>query len=181
MIDPKKYGPWAVIAGGSESIGASFAAILAKSGINLVLIARKQGPLDEVSADLRARYGVEVRTLSLNLARDDMIERVAEATVGLDIGMVIYNAGATTGPFLDNSLDEVMHIVGTNALGHIQFAHHSGKRMAARGKGGGFVVIGSMAAVAGTPGIIPYTASKIFGQFTPFSTRKSTIRGASRI
>jgi len=45
MIDPQYYGPWAVIAGGSEGVGAGFADELSKIGINLVLIARKPGPL----------------------------------------------------------------------------------------------------------------------------------------
>ena len=44
-----KYGPWAVIAGGSEGVGAEFALLLAESCINLVLVARKQQPLDEVA------------------------------------------------------------------------------------------------------------------------------------
>ena len=167
MIDPKKYGPWAVIPGGSESLGASFANIAAASGINVVLISRKQGPLDEVAADLRARHGVEVRTLSLDLVRDDMLDCVRKITDDIDVGLVIYNAGAAhwTGPFLDGTLDDALRTAKTNALGYLQFAHHFGGRMAKRGKGGGFVTIGSMAAVAGTPGVITYTASKVFGQF----------------
>jgi short-subunit dehydrogenase len=39
-----KYGPWALIAGASEGIGASLADQLAGRGIDLVLIARN-GPL----------------------------------------------------------------------------------------------------------------------------------------
>ena len=50
MIDPQYYGPWAVIAGGSEGVGAGFADELSKIGINLVLIARKPGPLEETAA-----------------------------------------------------------------------------------------------------------------------------------
>ena len=50
MTDPKTYGPWAVIAGGSEGVGASFARQLAESGLNLVLLARKPGPLEETAA-----------------------------------------------------------------------------------------------------------------------------------
>jgi short-subunit dehydrogenase len=46
----EKYGPWAVIAGGSEGIGACIAHHLAQSGIKLVLIARKVEPLESVTA-----------------------------------------------------------------------------------------------------------------------------------
>ena len=51
----QKYGPWAVIAGGSEGVGASFAHQLGAAGINLVLIARKPGPLEATAQEVRAR------------------------------------------------------------------------------------------------------------------------------
>jgi short-subunit dehydrogenase len=47
MTDLAKYGPWAVIAGGSEGVGSEFARMLAEDGFNLVLVARKPGPLEE--------------------------------------------------------------------------------------------------------------------------------------
>jgi NAD(P)-dependent dehydrogenase (short-subunit alcohol dehydrogenase family) len=40
VIDTAKYGPWALIAGGSEGVGAEFARLLAQAGMNLVLVAR---------------------------------------------------------------------------------------------------------------------------------------------
>jgi short-subunit dehydrogenase len=38
----EKYGPWALIAGGSEGIGASFARKIAQQAVNVVLMARKR-------------------------------------------------------------------------------------------------------------------------------------------
>jgi short-subunit dehydrogenase len=66
-LSSEKYGPWAVIAGGSEGIGACIAHQLAKSGINLVLVARKVEPLEIVAASVRARTSAEVRILALDL------------------------------------------------------------------------------------------------------------------
>jgi short-subunit dehydrogenase len=37
----ERYGPWAVVAGGSDGIGASFAHALARRGLDLVLLARR--------------------------------------------------------------------------------------------------------------------------------------------
>jgi short-subunit dehydrogenase len=49
----EQYGPWVVIAGGSEGVGASFARKLAAQGLNLVLLARKPEPLEEVARQIR--------------------------------------------------------------------------------------------------------------------------------
>ena len=37
----QQYGPWVIIAGGSEGIGRAFAQQLAAQGLNLLLLARK--------------------------------------------------------------------------------------------------------------------------------------------
>src|SRR5690348_9320219 len=108
MIDVAKYGPWAVIPGGSEGVGASMAHALGKGGFNIVLLARKQGPLDEVAQSIRAKHGVQVRTLSVDLNRTDAIDQVRKVTDDIDVGLVIYNAGAAhrVGFFLDGTLDD---------------------------------------------------------------------------
>ena len=56
----QKYGPWAVIAGASEGVGASLADQLAGHGLNLVLIARNEALLATLAATgdpPRAREG----------------------------------------------------------------------------------------------------------------------------
>ncbi len=50
----EKYGPWALIAGGSEGVGAEFATQLAEQGFDLVLLARKDGPLQETAQVARS-------------------------------------------------------------------------------------------------------------------------------
>ena len=92
-----KYGRWAVIAGASEGVGASLADQLAERGLDLVLIARNGPKLDELVAGVRERHGVEARPLVLDLTDQDVGERVAEATDGLEVGLLIYNAGPRTG------------------------------------------------------------------------------------
>ena len=103
----QKYGPSAVIAGASEGIGASLADQLASRGLDLVLIARNGPLLEEVAAGVRERHGVQARALVQDLTDPDVGARVAEATAGLDVGLMIYNAGASdrTTTFLENDYE----------------------------------------------------------------------------
>jgi short-subunit dehydrogenase len=55
----ERYGPWAVVAGASEGTGREFARQIAAHGVNLVLIARREGPLAELAEQIRAESGVE--------------------------------------------------------------------------------------------------------------------------
>lgn len=165
MVDAAKYGPWAVIPGGSEGIGPCLAEELAKAGISSVLIARKPGPLEDAAADIRARHGVEVRTLSLDLTAPDMLERVRAVTDDIEVGLLVYNAGASlrTGPFIDWELDEVLQVIRLNVIGQTVLSHHFGRKMAERGRGG-IVLMGSLAGVAGSPSVVAYSGAKAYSQ-----------------
>jgi short-subunit dehydrogenase len=165
MIDAAKYGPWAIVVGGSESLGASFAHQIAAVGINLILVARKEGPLEAVAESVRAASGVEVRTLSLDLARDDMLDRIRAVSDDVDVGLLVYNAGAAhrTGPFLAGTLDDALRTLRVNNVGQVSLAHHFGAKMVARGRGG-IIISGSIAGSAGGVGIVTYSAAKAFAQ-----------------
>ena len=144
MITSERHGPWAIVVGGSEALGASFAHRIGAAGINVVLVARKPEPLEAVAESVRAAQGVEVRTLLLDLARADMLERIRELTDDVDIGLLVYNAGAAhrTGPVLEGTLDDALRTARVNAIGHLTLSHHFGTKLAARGRGG-IVIIGS--------------------------------------
>jgi NAD(P)-dependent dehydrogenase (short-subunit alcohol dehydrogenase family) len=102
----EKYGPWALIAGGSEGIGEKFARYLAADGINLVLLARRAGPLEELASSVIAETGVEVRIITADLTKPDMLNLVRAQTDDLEVGMLIYNAGVDNraSDFVDRSL-----------------------------------------------------------------------------
>ena len=165
MISAERYGPWAVIAGGSEGIGASFARKLSRAGINLVLIARHAGPLNQLASTLRSETGAQVRTLELDLSRPDMLERVREVTDELDVGLLIYNAAdiGSFGPFLESSLERALGWVQLIAVGQTTLAHHFASKMAKRGHGG-ILMLGSLTGNAGSVNLASYGASKAFTQ-----------------
>ncbi|OUC80515.1 SDR family NAD(P)-dependent oxidoreductase [Gordonia lacunae] len=164
LVDPGKYGPWAVIAGGSEGVGAAFAHRLAEAGINLVLVARKPGPLQE-TADAVRECGVEVRTLSLDLTEAASAGRIIAETEDLDVGMLIYNAGANTygSEFVEGGLGRFHSVIDLNITAQLALVHHFGARMRARGSGG-LLLIGSMSGYLGGKHLSIYSAVKAFGR-----------------
>ena len=165
MLDVERYGPWAVVAGGSEGVGAAFADQLAAAGLSLVLVARTAGPLEETAAAVRAAHGVEVRTLSLDLLAEDAVARLAEHTDGLDVGLLVLNAGANSygSPFVDGDLDRLRQVARLNVDVPLALLHHVGGRLAARGRGG-LLVVGSLAGYVGHERIAVYAAAKAFSR-----------------
>lgn len=163
-VSPADYGPWAVIAGGSEGVGAAFADQLAAAGFNLVLLARKPGPLT-TTADACRGHGVQVRTLAVDLVEPDAITRIAEATADVEVGLLIYNAGANTcsQEFLDGELADFQRVLALNVGTQLSLVHHFGRGMRQRRRGG-ILLVGSMAGYLGSARHSVYGGVKAFGR-----------------
>lgn len=163
-MELSKYGPCAVVAGGSEGVGAEFARQLAAAGINLVLIARKPDPLTETAETCRA-LGVEVRTLAVDLVSADAVTRIAEATSDLEVGLLIYNAGANTCSerFLDGALSDFGGVIDLNIGTMLALVQHFGRPMRDRRRGG-ILMVGSMAGYLGSMRHTVYGGVKAFGR-----------------
>ena len=155
----KRYGPWAVVAGASEGIGASVARLLGDRGVNVVLVARNQTKLEEAAASV----STATRTLALDLSKAGAADALASATDELDIGLLVYNAGADPymSRFLDRSADVWQELLARNCTTVLSAAHHFGGRMVARGRGG-IVLVTSGAAWAGASHLAVYSATKAF-------------------
>jgi len=159
----ERYGPWALVAGASDGVGEAYARAMAERGLDVVLLARRQGALDAVAASIRADTGVEARAVAVDLTSDDAMATVREATGGLDIGMVMYCAGADPNyePFLANPVDVAVAMVQRNCVVPLQFCHHFGALMVARRRGG-IVLLSSGAGMVGAANMVAYAASKAF-------------------
>ena len=157
-----KYGPWAVIAGGSEGVGAEFALLLAAAGVNLVLVARKEQPLEEVAQQCR-RLGAEAVTVATDLADAAAVEAVTAATRDREVGLLIYNAGANTcsAEFLDAGLDDFGSVIDLNITTMLALVHHYGAAMRRRRRGG-ILMVGSMAGYLGSSRHTVYGGVKAF-------------------
>ncbi|MEV3903405.1 SDR family NAD(P)-dependent oxidoreductase [Mycobacterium sp. NPDC050551] len=158
-----KYGPWALVAGASDGVGAAFAEAAAQRGVNVVLLARRAEVLDEVADGIRRRTGVATRVLVTDLSAPDAVPSIVDATSDLDIGLMVYCAGADAdfAPFLENSVAAAESMLRRNCLVPMQLAHHLGRSMVRRGHGG-IVVLSSGAGFVGAPNMVTYGATKAF-------------------
>ena len=151
------YGPWAVIAGASEGIGAAFATALAARNCKLVLIARRLPELEAFAATLRT----ETLCLSLDMASDFSAALLA-ACSGREVGLAIYNAAfAPEGPFAQAALPDLQRSIAVNCFAPVAFAHAFAAAMQQRGRGG-LILMSSLAGFQGSPGIAVYGATKAF-------------------
>ena len=85
----------ALITGASAGIGAAFARVYAEAGYDLALTARRADRLDILAKELRAAHGVEVLTLTADLA-DPGAPGVLIAAIegrGRHVDVLINNAG----------------------------------------------------------------------------------------
>ena len=152
----KRYGPWALIAGASEGIGAAFARSLAAQGLNVVLVARRPDPLAALAAELPT----ETHVIAADLA--DGIDAVTAGTAGREIGLVVANAAySPIGSFVAADEEELNRALDLNCRAPMLLARHYLPDMVARGRGG-LIVMSSLAGAQGSPGIAAYAGTKAF-------------------
>src|SRR3546814_19846190 len=66
----KRYGPWILIAGASEGVGAALAREMASRSVNCMLVARRSEQLDRLAEKIRIDFRWEVTKPSIDLATD---------------------------------------------------------------------------------------------------------------
>ena len=156
---------WAVVAGGSDGLGAAWARSAAALGLNVVLIARRSGPLEKLAAALRAEWGINVETITLDLAKmtaQDVEQRIL--TPDRDVRLLVYNAAHTgpVGDFLLGTFEQSAVAVDVNVRGVLLLTHAFARKMDAAGTRGGVVLMSSLSGVVGSAFISGYAATKSY-------------------
>jgi short-subunit dehydrogenase len=132
-----RYGPWALVAGASEGLGAALAKGAGARGCDVVLVARTESKLAAVAAEIERDFGVSTRTLAIDLSADDAVARVLDGVCDLEIGMMIYNAAAEPrGLLLETSDDELVRNVHMNCAVPTLLTKALAAKMVERGRGG---------------------------------------------
>ncbi|MGR3436316.1 MAG: SDR family NAD(P)-dependent oxidoreductase [Shimia sp.] len=160
----RRYGPWALVTGASDGIGAAVARELAAQGLDLILVARRRNRLEALAAELVRAHGVRAEALPADLGRADEVARVLAATEHRDVGLLVASAGfGTSGRYLETDAADELAMIDLNCRAVQQIARAQAEAMAARGRGG-IVLLSSIAAFQGVPRQAAYAATKAFVQ-----------------
>jgi len=159
----EKYGPWALIAGASDGTGRAFAESIAAQGVNCILLARREGPLQALAGALEAEHGVECVAASVDLCAEDALARIQAVVGAREVGLYVSNAGAdtTNSKFLDAPVDEWLAQINRNVVTLTRCCHWLGSAMRERGRGG-ILLVGSGACYGGADYMAVYSGGKAY-------------------
>ncbi len=162
MTLKEKYGPLALVAGASEGIGAAFATYLASSGINLVLVARRKEPLEQLAAELTTSYKIEVSCICCDLASAGAAAQLQQQLQGKEISLLVYNAALSyIGAFEKNTMEHNNQIAQANMVTPMNLLQLFAPPMLAKGKGA-MILMASLAGFQGSGFLATYAATKAF-------------------
>jgi short-subunit dehydrogenase len=155
-----RYGPWAVVAGASEGLGAAFAHALAARGLNVVAVARRAEPLQLLVAELETGHGIQARAIALDLSAPNGVTRLLSDLSDLSVGLLVWNAALSLiGPFLEQPIEGHLRELEVNARAPLTAVHGLAGAMVSRGKGG-IILMSSLSGLQGTALVAHYAATK---------------------
>lgn len=83
----------ALVTGASAGIGREFCRQLAAGGYDIVAVARRSERLAALTQELEAAYPVRVTALTVDLGAPDAVSTILAAVAGLEVDLLINNAG----------------------------------------------------------------------------------------
>ncbi len=157
-------GQTALLTGASSGIGRELARQFAAHGYDLVLVARSEGALEQLAADLAREFPVGATAIACDLSQPNAGRELARTLErrALAIDVLVNNAGfGATGAFAENAADSQLGIVDVNVRALVELTHALWPRIL-RGGRGGVLNVASTAAFQPGPFMAVYCASKAF-------------------
>jgi 3-oxoacyl-[acyl-carrier protein] reductase len=151
----------AVVTGASRGIGKAVAQRLAKEGRHVVLMARSEGPLNDLKVEIEANGG-KATAKACDIADPKAFTSAIES-IGAELGrldILVNNAGITKdGLMLRMSDEDWGQVIQTNLTSAFVAARVAGRLMM-KNRFGRIVNIGSTSGVVGNAGQANYAAAK---------------------
>src|SRR6267378_6794040 len=154
----------ALVTGGSGGIGIEIAKVLARSGFDLVLVARKRDTLEAAAGQIEGKFDVRAQVFAADLRRTDAPDSIFDFlhNENIPIEVLVNNAGfGLGGEFADTKIQRELEMIQVNvaALTHLTklFLPPMIKR-----KSGRLLNVASTAAFQPGPGMAVYYATKAY-------------------
>jgi NAD(P)-dependent dehydrogenase (short-subunit alcohol dehydrogenase family) len=134
-------GKVAVVTGGSMGIGRAIAEALAEEGVNVAIVARSAGTLEDVAADISGRTGAEVIAVPADVTDTENVTAAMDRIAGhfgrLDI---LVNGAAHPGGLVRSQLEEaepegLLQDINIKVVGYMRCAKAAAPHMKKNGFG----------------------------------------------
>jgi short-subunit dehydrogenase len=153
-------GEVALVTGASAGIGAEFAKQLSADGYEVVLVARREGRMQELATQLRGPAHV----ICCDLATEAQSLAAKVAALGLEVDVLVNNAGfGTHGRFSQIDAGREVEEVRLNCEALVTLTHAFLPGMLERRRGG-LITVASTAGMQPIPYETVYSATKAFAR-----------------
>ncbi|RAK56757.1 SDR family NAD(P)-dependent oxidoreductase [Phenylobacterium deserti] len=126
--------PLAVVTGASSGIGYELAKIAVENGYDLVIAADRPEIVE--AAQAFQGMGAKVDHLQVDLSTKEGVDELVQLIGGRPVDALLANAGHGLGhAFLEQSFEDILHVVNTNITGTIYLVQQVAKPMVQRDKG----------------------------------------------
>lgn len=150
-LDPKTFGPDALITGASSGIGREFALQVAARGIRPILVARRHEALESTAHAIEQQTRIQPVILPADLTDPQAVTRLLDQLPDREIGLFIGCAGVgLPGRFTERTIGELLPLIRLKVDANTVLAHAMAKRMMHR-KRGGILLVSSMGGFQGVP------------------------------
>eukprot|EP00045_Choanoeca_perplexa_P002673 m.25907 g.25907 ORF g.25907 m.25907 type:complete len:325 (-) comp11641_c0_seq1:88-1062(-) len=166
---------WAVVTGGSEGLGRSYAHALAAQGFHICIVALDNAQLKATCEEIKLAYpDINVRPVGVDLTDPSASTVIAQATQDLDIAMLINNAGVAPQPQLLESYNaaadkQAALAMDINVKAAFMILRTLVPVMVARGCPGGIINMSSASSIQGLPWSSVYAGTKAFNHAVSLS------------
>ena len=154
----------ALITGASSGLGYEFAHIYAQYGYDIVVVARSEGKLYQLKAELESRYHMKVWVFAQDLSKPDAAYEIFDFTMenNIDIEILVNNAGfGDYGNFTEFDMQKQHELLQVNIMALVELTRYFLPLMLRR-KSGRVINLSSVAAFCAGPKMSLYYASKAF-------------------
>jgi len=154
----------ALVTGASSGIGLEFARVMAKAGINLVLVARSSDKLKTIAENLKQQYGIDVQSICADLSRHEDVEQVYNSLEQqkLQVDYLVNNAGfGDFGYFHEADWNKLEQMINLNISALTRLSYLFVRDMVSRGHGR-ILNVASTAAFQPGPTMAVYYATKSY-------------------